>query len=45
MAAVREFAGDPGPDIFLAPVIEEARSLIAGRKLRTAIEREVGALG
>jgi histidine ammonia-lyase len=45
VATVREFAGDPGPDIFLAPTMEEARSLVAGRKLRTAIERHVGALG
>ncbi|HEX6968246.1 MAG TPA: histidine ammonia-lyase [Micromonosporaceae bacterium] len=44
VAAVREFAGDPGPDVFLAPVIEAARKLIIGRELRSAIEREVGAL-
>ncbi|HEX7745923.1 MAG TPA: histidine ammonia-lyase [Micromonosporaceae bacterium] len=45
VAAVREAAGDPGPDIFLAPVMDAARALIAGRGLRAAIEREVGALG
>jgi histidine ammonia-lyase len=42
--AVREFASEPGPDIFLAPVMDAARDLIAGRDLRAAIEREVGAL-
>jgi histidine ammonia-lyase len=42
--AVAQFAGEPGPDVFLAPVLESARALIAGRDLRTAIEREVGPL-
>ncbi|MEV4754608.1 histidine ammonia-lyase [Micromonospora sp. NPDC049559] len=45
VAAVREFAGDPGPDIFLAPAMESARAAISGRKLRSAIEAEVGPLG
>lgn len=40
VAAVAEFAGEPGPDIFLAPAIEAARALVSGRKLRTAIEAE-----
>lgn len=40
IAAVVEFAGEPGPDIFLAPAIEAARALVSGRKLRTAIEAE-----
>ena len=44
VAAVREFAGDPGPDIFLAPAIEAARGVVTGRKLRTAIESEIGPL-
>jgi histidine ammonia-lyase len=43
--AVAAFAGDPGPDVFLAPVLESARALIAGRALREAIEAEIGVLG
>ena len=38
------FAGEPGPDVFLAPVLEAARALVAGRDLRAAIEAEVGPL-
>jgi histidine ammonia-lyase len=41
--AVARFAGEPGPDVFLAPVLESARSLIAGGDLRAAIERTLGA--
>lgn len=41
---VSEFAGEPGPDVFLAPVLEAARAAITGPALRTAIEREVGPL-
>ncbi|HEX5542789.1 MAG TPA: histidine ammonia-lyase [Micromonospora sp.] len=44
IGAVAEFAGEPGPDIFLAPAMEAARTLVAGRELRAAIEREVGPL-
>ncbi|HLT11568.1 MAG TPA: histidine ammonia-lyase [Micromonosporaceae bacterium] len=44
IAAVAPFAGEPGPDIFLAPVLEAARGLIAGQELRSAIEAEVGPL-
>jgi histidine ammonia-lyase len=44
VAAVSTFAGEPGPDVFLAPVIEQARAVIAGRDLRNAVERETGAL-
>ncbi|MFD0823256.1 aromatic amino acid lyase, partial [Micromonospora zhanjiangensis] len=43
-AAVREFAGDPGPDIFLAPVMEGARTVIATPTLRTHIEQDLGPL-
>jgi histidine ammonia-lyase len=43
--AVAAFAGDPGPDLFLAPVLESARALIAGPALREAIEAEIGVLG
>jgi len=44
VAALAEHAGEPGPDVFLAPVIEAGRALIAGRELRTRIEAEIGAL-
>lgn len=37
-------AGDPGPDIFLAPVLEKVTALVAGRDLRGRIEAEVGPL-
>jgi len=42
--AVRTFAGDPGPDIFLAPVLESAQALVSGPTLRTAIEERIGVL-
>jgi len=44
VAALAGFAGTPGPDVFLAPVIEQARAVVAGRALRTAIEDAVGPL-
>ena len=44
VAAVRTFAGDPGPDMFLAPVLEAARDLLAGPVLRADIEALVGPL-
>lgn len=44
IAALAGAAGDPGPDIFLAPVLEAARTVVAGPELRAEIEREVGAL-
>jgi histidine ammonia-lyase len=44
VAAVSGFAGEPGPDRFLAPVLEQARAVIAGPVLRAAIEAEVGPL-
>jgi histidine ammonia-lyase len=44
IAAVAGFAGEPGPDRFLAPVLEEARAVIASPVLRAAIEAEVGPL-
>jgi histidine ammonia-lyase len=40
--AVAGFAGEPGPDMFLAPVLEETRAVIAGRELLTDIETTVG---
>lgn len=42
--AVAPFAGVPGPDLFLAPVLEQARAVVAGRSLRTAIESSAGPL-
>ena len=44
LAALAAFAGAPGPDVFLAPVLDEARSVVAGRALRSQIERVVGPL-
>jgi histidine ammonia-lyase len=44
VAAIAQAAGEPGPDAFLAPVLEAARALICGRDLRTTIETEVGPL-
>ena len=44
VAAVAAFAGEPGPDRFLAPTIEAARALVTGTELRAAIEAEVGRL-
>jgi histidine ammonia-lyase len=38
IAAVSPFAGEPGPDRFVAPAIEDARNLVAGRDLRATIE-------
>jgi histidine ammonia-lyase len=40
--AVSRFAGEPGPDVFLAPVLEQARAVIAGRALRADVEAIVG---
>ena len=44
IAAVAPFAGEPGPDVFLAPVLEQARAVVATRELRSAIEAEIGPL-
>ena len=44
IAQVERFAGAPGPDVFLAPVLAQARDLIAGRDLRTAVEAVAGPL-
>jgi histidine ammonia-lyase len=41
---VSAFAGQPGPDVFLAPILEHARTTISGSHLRHAIETEVGPL-
>jgi histidine ammonia-lyase len=42
IAAVEGFAGPPGPDMFLAPVLERARTVVAGRDLRADIEATIG---
>jgi histidine ammonia-lyase len=41
---VSRYAGAPGPDVFLAPALEQARLTVAGRELRHAIEASVGPL-
>jgi histidine ammonia-lyase len=37
-------AGPPGPDVFLAPVLAEVRTVLAAPTLRAAIEADVGPL-
>jgi histidine ammonia-lyase len=37
-------AGEPGPDVFVAPVLESMRDLVAGTELRAAIEKASGPL-
>src|SRR4051812_41092217 len=44
-AAPGEAAGEPGPDVFLAPLLEAAREVVSGPQLRAAIEAEIGPLG
>jgi histidine ammonia-lyase len=44
VATVERFAGGPGPDVFLAPVMEAVRGLVWSRDLRTKIEQEAGRL-
>jgi histidine ammonia-lyase len=44
IAAFAGFAGEPGPDVFLAPVLEQARAVVSGRALRADIEAAVGRL-
>ncbi|BCB79651.1 histidine ammonia-lyase [Phytohabitans flavus] len=44
IAAVADFAGEPGPDIFLAPVLEQARAALRDRALLRAVEARVGPL-
>ncbi|WBC14301.1 histidine ammonia-lyase [Micromonospora sp. WMMA1998] len=45
VAALGEAIGEPGPDVFLAPLMEAAREVVRGPALRSAIEREIGPLG
>ncbi|GAA2523536.1 histidine ammonia-lyase [Pilimelia columellifera] len=42
--AVAAVGGEPGPDVFMAPVMEACRGLVAGRELRERIETRVGPL-
>jgi histidine ammonia-lyase len=42
IAALAGFAGEPGPDRFLAPVIEQTRAVVSGRALRADIEATIG---
>ncbi|MBM2618851.1 histidine ammonia-lyase [Actinoplanes sp. LDG1-06] len=42
--ALEPAAGRPGPDLFLAPALEAAREVVAGRALRAEIESATGAL-
>ncbi|GAA0489700.1 histidine ammonia-lyase [Paractinoplanes deccanensis] len=44
VAALAPAAGSPGPDLFLAPVMEQARAVVAGRALREEIEKSTGPL-
>ncbi|GID26789.1 histidine ammonia-lyase [Paractinoplanes brasiliensis] len=44
IAALEGAAGPPGPDLFLAPALETARGVVAGRGLRAEIESATGAL-
>jgi histidine ammonia-lyase len=44
VAAVARVAGVPGPDAFLAPVLEGVRELVTGRELRDAVEASTGPL-
>jgi histidine ammonia-lyase len=36
--------GTPGPDVFMAPILEQVRAAVSGPDLLTAIESEVGPL-
>nr|WP_221382921.1 histidine ammonia-lyase [Actinoplanes polyasparticus] len=44
IAALEASAGRPGPDLFLAPALEDVRAVVAGRALRATIEDAVGPL-
>jgi histidine ammonia-lyase len=43
IAALAPFSGDPGPDLYLAPVLEQTRHVVAARTLRRDIEEATGA--
>ncbi|WP_117210616.1 histidine ammonia-lyase [Allorhizocola rhizosphaerae] len=44
IAHVSTYAGEPGPDVYLAPILEHARASIAGPDLLQAIESHLGPL-
>ena len=44
IAALHAAAGEPGPDVFLAPAVDAARDLLAGPRLRAVIEVRIGPL-
>jgi histidine ammonia-lyase len=44
VAALLPYVGEPGPDAFLAPVLEAARGIVRRPELRAAIEGAVGPL-
>jgi histidine ammonia-lyase len=44
IAALEPFAGQPGPDIYLAPVLEATRALVAGPALLADVEATLGPL-
>jgi histidine ammonia-lyase len=44
VAALAPALGEPGPDVFLAPIIEAARAVVTGPDLRAAIEAAVAPL-
>lgn len=39
-----EYAGEPGPDRFVAPVLEAAKKLVTGATLRSEVESAIGPL-
>jgi histidine ammonia-lyase len=44
LATVGAVAGPPGPDVFVAPVLEAVADLLAGPDLRAGIEKAIGPL-
>jgi histidine ammonia-lyase len=44
VAHVAGFFGEPGPDVFLAPILEQARATIAAPDLLQAIQSSIGPL-
>ncbi|WP_156037484.1 histidine ammonia-lyase, partial [Glycomyces tenuis] len=44
IAAVEPIAGKPGPDQFMAPVIEQVKNLVTGPSLKVDIESAIGPL-
>lgn len=44
IAAVGHISGKPGPDQFMAPVIEQVKHLLESPNLRSEIEAAVGSL-